>query len=211
MMPYVQLFADLEEPLGLLSDAERGRLVLAMLQYNRTGESGQLTGTEKVIWPMIRERLDRSALAYEQRKQAGVHGGRPKGSKNKPKSPLEPEKLSEIPAAQVAPPVMGNEEFITEDEAQRIAQGHQEVYDAAQKTGLVSNARQLAKLEKLLGEYPTEWILKAIDEADDHNANTFAYITKILQAWKAADGPTEGRKPEPKAGGDEDWSAMNFF
>ena len=58
MMPYVQLPADMEEALGLLGDAERGRLVLAMLQYNRTGESVQLAGTERVLWPMIRERMD---------------------------------------------------------------------------------------------------------------------------------------------------------
>lgn len=193
MMPYVQLFADLEEPLGLLSDAERGRLVLAMLQYNRTGESGQLTGTEKVLWPMIRERLDRAALAYQQRKQAGVHGGRPKGSRNKPKEErenFEPVQAAE-PAETEADPI--GDSFMDEDEALRIAEEHRQVLDLAERTGFPRTDYTRKALIDLYSKYPLAWLLEAMEKAAAADASNLRYLRGILASYQRQGGPDETR------------------
>lgn len=194
MMPYVQLFADLEEPLGLLSDAERGRLVLAMLQYNRTGESGQLTGTEKVIWPMIRERLDRAALAYEQRKQASVHGGRPKGSRNKPKEERE-QKAEPVQAAEPAETEADpdGDSFMDEDEALRIAEEHRQVLDLAEQTGFPRTDYTRKALIDLYSQYPLAWLLEAMEKAAAADASNLRYLRGILASYQRQGGPDETR------------------
>ena len=46
-------------------DAERGRILTAMLTYSMTGEAPRLSGNERFIWPAIKEKLDRDKTAYE--------------------------------------------------------------------------------------------------------------------------------------------------
>lgn len=50
------------EPYG---DAERGRLLTAMLGYSATGEEQKLSGNEKYIWPAIKSKIDMDRRAYE--------------------------------------------------------------------------------------------------------------------------------------------------
>lgn len=47
------------------SDAERGRILTAMLTYSMSGEAPRLSGNERFIWPAIKEKLDRDKTAYE--------------------------------------------------------------------------------------------------------------------------------------------------
>lgn len=51
------------EPYG---DAERGRLLTAMLEYSMTGAVPDLRGNEKYIWPALRDKIDRDREAYEE-------------------------------------------------------------------------------------------------------------------------------------------------
>lgn len=50
------------EPYG---DAERGRLLTAMLEYSITGEAPGLSGNERFLWPAIQDKIDRDRAAYE--------------------------------------------------------------------------------------------------------------------------------------------------
>ena len=50
------------EPYG---DAERGRLLTAMLTYSITGEAPGLSGNERFLWPAIRDKIDRDRESYE--------------------------------------------------------------------------------------------------------------------------------------------------
>lgn len=194
MMPYVQLPADMEEALGLLGDAERGRLVLAMLQYNRTGESVQLAGTERVLWPMIRERMDRSAAAYEQRRLAGERGGRPK--KNRVESAQrweqrpEPMQAAELAKTETDPSGGG---FMDEDEALRIAEEHRQVLDLAEQTGFPRNDYTRKALIDLYSQYPLAWLLEAMEKAAAADASNLRYLRGILASFQRQGGPDETR------------------
>lgn len=190
MMPYVQLPADMEEALGLLGDAELGRLVLAMLQYNRTGESVQLAGTERVLWPMIRERMDRSAAAYEQRKLAGERGGRPK--KNRAKWEQKPDPVQAAKPLEKRTDPSGDG-FMDENEALRIAGEHQQVLDLAEQTGFPRNDYTRKALIDLYGQYPLAWLLEAMEKAAAADASNLRYLRGILASFQRQGGPDETR------------------
>ncbi len=60
-------------------DAERGRLLTAMLTYSVTGEEPELRGNERFIWPAVRDRIDRDKKAYENKcKQMQANAGKSK-------------------------------------------------------------------------------------------------------------------------------------
>ena len=79
------LYYDYAEQLDLLTDEQRGRLLMALLQYGATGIEPELDGMAKMAFAFIAKQMDRDAAAYEEkcrkRSEAGRRGGRPpKGS-----------------------------------------------------------------------------------------------------------------------------------
>lgn len=75
------LYYDYRDKLDLLSDAERGQLLTALLRYGETGEAEALTGASAMAFAFIRSQMDRDAERYEKtcqsRSTAGKRGGRP--------------------------------------------------------------------------------------------------------------------------------------
>lgn len=69
-MNYLQIFADKEALLEPFDDAERGRLLTAMLAYALHDQLIELTGNERYIWPVFRQMIDQSRKSL-QNKQAG--------------------------------------------------------------------------------------------------------------------------------------------
>lgn len=80
-MPYICLYLSYLDSFEELSDAARGKLLLAMLRYAHTGEGQKLTGDAKILWPMVRSQMDRDAEKYrdkcETNRLNGAKGGRP--------------------------------------------------------------------------------------------------------------------------------------
>ena len=70
------------ESMELLSDAERGRLFTALLEYSMTGIKPELRGNEKYVFPSMRCQIDRDRAAYDSKcsknTQNGRRGGRPR-------------------------------------------------------------------------------------------------------------------------------------
>ena len=66
-----------------LSDAEKGRLFVACLEYSKSGKEPELRGNEKVIFPAVRRQIDRDREVYEQKcerlRQNGAKGGKANG------------------------------------------------------------------------------------------------------------------------------------
>ena len=77
-MRYLKVFTDFAEVIEPLSDAERGRLFMSMLQYASTGEAGTLSGTERFVWPIAKQNIDRTRVEAERNAACGSKGGRPK-------------------------------------------------------------------------------------------------------------------------------------
>ena len=90
-MSYVKIYADWTKATAKLREAEKGRLVDAMVVYATTGvdTSDQLSGNEQYLFPMFQASIDRDrqALAELSQRQSenGKKGGRPhKNPKNPP-------------------------------------------------------------------------------------------------------------------------------
>lgn len=80
-IPYVCLYSSYLESVAPFSEAERGRLLTAMLVYAVRGEEVRLPGNERYLWPTIKSQIDRDAAAYRERceknRDNGKKGGRP--------------------------------------------------------------------------------------------------------------------------------------
>lgn len=64
---FVCLYHSYLDAMEALGDAERGRLVTAMILHSQRREIGELSGNERYIWPMIRSQIDRDIEAYERK------------------------------------------------------------------------------------------------------------------------------------------------
>lgn len=202
MLPYIQLPMDLQESFEQLDAAELGRLVLAMMQYNRTGETAQLTGNEKILWPIVRDMLDRMQAARDQRVQAGKKGGKTKApSKGKPKQAKQKKEASATPPQEIA----ANEPLISEEEATANAEALQEVYDAAESVGMPSDARTLDQLTALSAEYTPPWVVQALTACHEANAVNLRYLKGVLRGFRERGGPDEQKKAAPAASNEPAW------
>lgn len=83
-MAYVKVYQDWTKATAKLKDAEKGRLIDAMVLYATTGEdvSADLSGNEQYLFPMFQAQIDRDRQALEDysKKQSanGSKGGRPR-------------------------------------------------------------------------------------------------------------------------------------
>jgi hypothetical protein len=77
-------------------DAQRGRLMMAMMAYAYRHEEPEFTGVEKFIWPVLRQHIDRCAQNVEAKKAAGSKGG--KGSKSSKQTESEESNIKQIKA-----------------------------------------------------------------------------------------------------------------
>lgn len=99
------LYLDYKEHLLLLSDEDRGKLLLALFEYAETGQIPELTGMVKMAFSFIRVQMDRDAQKYvdqcEKNRSNGTRGGRPSkkpsGLENNSLRHKETERFSEKP------------------------------------------------------------------------------------------------------------------
>lgn len=70
MASYVKAFFDWPEQMSALTDAERGRLFVAILKYGETGEIPEMQGAERILFPVFKAQIDRDAGRSEAGKKA---------------------------------------------------------------------------------------------------------------------------------------------
>lgn len=73
---YVKAYYDWIEQTAALTDAERGRLFIAILEYARTGIPPELEGAESILFPVFRTMLDRDDELSAERSRNGAKGGK---------------------------------------------------------------------------------------------------------------------------------------
>lgn len=81
-MCYVKAYFDWIEQTAALSDAEKGRLFIAILEYARSGLTPDLSGRESILFPAFRSQLDRDNVKANASAENGKKGGRPKTKQN---------------------------------------------------------------------------------------------------------------------------------
>ena len=82
---YVKAYYDWIEQTAALSDAERGRLFIAILEYARSGLEPKLDGRESILFPVFKSIIDRDAKTSTSRAESGSKGGNAKANAGKPK------------------------------------------------------------------------------------------------------------------------------
>ena len=89
--PGIMLYFDILEPIRVLPDAEKGRLLVAMLEYGQSGTVPEFDGMLALAWGFVKPKLDRDGETYEnakvQRKYAAFCKRR--AALNMPKVPFE--------------------------------------------------------------------------------------------------------------------------
>lgn len=89
--PGIMLYFDILEPIRVLPDADKGRLLVAILEYGKEGIVPEFDGMLAMAWGFIQPKLDRDGESYEntkvQRKYAAFCKKR--SGLNLPKIPFE--------------------------------------------------------------------------------------------------------------------------
>lgn len=103
------LYYDYREHLQILKDEERGKLLMALLDYGATGEAPKLEGAALMAFSFITSQMDRDAERYaekcKKRSEAGKQGGRPRKAKaseegtDQPNAQTEPQEKAKKPNA----------------------------------------------------------------------------------------------------------------
>ena len=83
-MKYLKIWTSFRDVVKPLSDAEIGRLFVAMLVYTETGvEPGKWAGNEAFLWPVAKQTIDLAAAKAEKLRENGMKGGRPAENETK--------------------------------------------------------------------------------------------------------------------------------
>lgn len=89
--PGIMLYFDILEPVRVLSDADKGRLLVAMLEYGQSGTLPQFDGMLALAWGFILPKLDRDGESYENAKVQRQYAAfcKRRNSRGLPKIPFE--------------------------------------------------------------------------------------------------------------------------
>lgn len=89
------MYTSYRDNLSILSDEERGKLVLLLLDYVETGEEPPMDGMVKLAFSFIKSQIDRDNEKYkarcERNRENGKNGGRPSkpnGLSGNPENPV---------------------------------------------------------------------------------------------------------------------------
>lgn len=88
-MEYLKIFTSFDEVIEPLNDAERGRLLTAMLEYADREEVPEFRGNERFVWPIAKQAIDRERARIDQLHANGSRGGRPSKTKENQTKPNE--------------------------------------------------------------------------------------------------------------------------
>lgn len=180
---YVCLYHSYLDAIQALGDAERGRLLTAMLEYSITGAAPQLGGNERYIFPMVKAQIDRDREKYEEKCRKNAEKGRLGG---RPPKAGKAVAFSESPESQGKGKGegkgKGKEEAAYAANAREAALGAvlSHYQDCITPTPPSTVAQLLIAYTDELGP---DVVIHAIDEAVNQRKLTWSYIQAILQRY----------------------------
>ena len=62
--PGIMLYFDILEPIKVLPDADKGRLLVAMLEYGQSGRAPQFDGMLALAWGFVKPKIDKDEEEY---------------------------------------------------------------------------------------------------------------------------------------------------
>ena len=66
--PGIMIYFDILEPIRMLSDADKGRLLVAMLEYGKDGVVPELSGPLGIVWSFVHPMIDKDGQRYDDMK-----------------------------------------------------------------------------------------------------------------------------------------------
>lgn len=180
---YICLYHSYLDAIQALGDAERGRLLTAMLEYSISGAAPQLGGNERYIFPMVKAQIDRDREKYEEKCRAnsekGKLGGRPKKAE-KAAAFFESQKSQDKGKGEGKG--KGKEEAASAANAREAALSSvlSHYQDCITPTPPSTVAQLLIAYTDELGP---DVVIHAIDEAVNQRKLTWGYIQAILQRY----------------------------
>ena len=63
--PGIMLYFDILEPIKVLPDADKGRLLVAMLEYGQTGKAPEFDGMLALAWGFVKPKIDKDEAEYK--------------------------------------------------------------------------------------------------------------------------------------------------
>ena len=89
--PGIMLYFDILEPIRVLPDADKGRLLVAMLEYGQSGVVPEFEGMLALAWGFVKPKLDRDDESYEEAKVQRRYAAfcKKRNGLNLPKIPFE--------------------------------------------------------------------------------------------------------------------------
>ena len=180
---YVCLYHSYLDAIQALGDAERGRLLTAMLEYSITGAAPQLGGNERFIFPMAKAQIDRDRETYDQKCRSSSEKGKLCGR------PKKTEKATAFFESQKSQGKgEGKGEGKGKGEAANAANAREAVlssvlshYQDCITPAPPSTVSQL--LIAYTDELGPDVVIHAIDEAVNQRKLTWSYIQAILQRY----------------------------
>lgn len=183
-MTYFKLFFDMLELLEPLDDAERGRLLTALLEYANSGEIPHLTGNERFIFPMFKRQLDRDQVEFQQFTQRqtanGRKGGRPKASGENPVVSEKTQKSQDEDKDKEKEKDKDKPKDKDEDE-DKAAEAAVAVAAWGERTGCSLSSRARRELAQFVEQMGPECCRRAFDAAQDAGKNNWSYVRGILR------------------------------
>lgn len=218
-MPCVRLFQDLNGTTDLLSDAEAGRLLKALMHYIN-GKEDNLSGREQLVFAMLRAQMERDAASYaayaDKQRENGKKGGRPKKTETQktqrffdethenPKnleSEYEYESESESEGVVDTPAPAGMPYGLTDAEIDASRARDQAIEQAARDAGLPYFPANIETAHQLANDFGMDWLLEAIRRTADGKAQTWGYVKGILRSWRDRGGMDAENRPKAQDGG----------
>jgi DnaD/phage-associated family protein len=187
---YIKLWLDYRCYFETLSDAEVGRLVRAMLDYELDGATPKFSGSERVLWPVMRRNIDIDHEFLEKQAKNGSKGGRPRKPKETQQNPEEPKETQQNPEEPKETQQNQKEkienrkqkiEYITTTTTAQARESWQQCVDCYEQN---IGALPRAAFDSIVGyleQVEPDLVCEAINQAAINNKRSWGYAQAILR------------------------------
>lgn len=177
---YIKLWLDYRCYFETLSDAEVGRLVRAMLDYELDGATPKFSGSERVLWPVMRRNIDIDHEFLEKQSKNGSKGGRPKKPKETQQNPDKPKETQQNQKEKIENRKQKIEYITTTTTAHARESWQQCVECYEQNIGAISRAAYDG-IVGYLEQVEPALVCEAINQAAINNKRSWGYAQAILR------------------------------
>ena len=195
------IYHEYREPLKLLTDEQRGQLLMALIDYSESGVVPELDGISMMAFSFIQSQMDRDSKKYENRcssnRENGKKGGRPKKANALEENPKNPIKIKNKDKEKDI-----NKNTMCKSDADALFERVWQLYPRKRGKGQVSEASKrrlldigFEELERAIDRYKADLDLE--DWRKPQNGSTFFNSGYVDYLDANYEKPQERRKKAP--------------